>query len=462
MPSSCRPLRKGIGAILLGLMSGAVVAQTAEQGSEGATSKLEVSAELQQLVDAYFEVQDREERQALVASIEKVAGHDARLVAEALKHVDVWSAAPEGPVNMFFAGRGRPRVAAVFEIPLGYTSDQAYPAVICIPDSGLEPEVMLTKARQYLGEFSDDFIVVATTAEIAGTFHQNKRERTKLRTLVKMLRKRLHTDTNRLYVLGVGTGADAAWLAAIRHPDLFAGVIAINGYPNVPYPRQSYPLLLQSLRDVPTLSMWNAPAADSSETAERAAAVASHNRAIARLAADAFLPFRIMEMPATAPLEDRPPVDALSEILARDRAPGPQTVERWFRYPSHGRSAWLRQRKFAGDVWDDAAISIVSGADVDRHDYVTSVLREKMAHIGGRIDGQTITIEVSRTAGVALALPLGVLDPAKKVTVICNGRTRHDSRLPPAIDTILADAYEQWEFQAPAAVRLSLSVRSGN
>ena len=72
MPTFCRSLRRGIGAVLLGLMTGAVVAQNAESGSEGATPKLEVSAELQQLVDAYFEVPGHEERQALVASIEKV------------------------------------------------------------------------------------------------------------------------------------------------------------------------------------------------------------------------------------------------------------------------------------------------------------------------------------------------------------------------------------------------------
>ena len=44
-------------------------------------------------------------------------------------------------------------------------------------------------------------------------------------TIVKRLRQVVHTDTNRLYLLGVGTGADAAWLAGIRNPDLFAGVI---------------------------------------------------------------------------------------------------------------------------------------------------------------------------------------------------------------------------------------------
>ncbi len=421
-----------------------------------------VSAELQQLVDAYFSTARKDERKELVPSIEHSARHDPRAVAKALKRVDAWSAVQEGAVNIFFAGPGQPTVAAVYEAPLGYTSDQAYPMMLCIPDAGLGPEVMLAQAHRFLGDHVDEFVIAATTAEIAGTFQQTAGNRSKLRDLVKRLRKLVHTDTNRLYLLGVGTGADAAWLAAIRNPDLFAGVIAINGYPNVPYPKQAYPLLLESLRYVPVLSVWNEPAPAPGGEQERAAAVAKHNKFIAQLAATASLPIRLLKMPNTPSASVSPPVDAVSEIVTLDRMVAPLKMDHWFRYHEHGRTSWLRQMRFAGDVWEEAALSIATGAGADRHAFITGVLREKMAYLGGTVEGQTVTLQVKRTSGVEIMLPLGVLDPAKKVKVVCNGRTRHEGRLPPAIDVMLEDAYEHWEFQAPAAVRLSLSVKGEN
>jgi len=421
-----------------------------------------VSAELQQLVDTYFTTAQDDGRKELLPSIERAAHHDPRAVAEALKHVDVWSAVEAGAVNLYFPGPGRPTVAAVYETPLGYTSDRAYPMVLCVPDAGLAPEVMLARAPRFLGDHVGEFVVAATTAEIAGTFQQAADNREKLRTIVKRLRQSVHTDTNRLYLLGVGTGADAAWLAAVRNPDLFAGVVAINGYPDVPYPKQAYPLLLESLRHVPVLSVWNEPALASGGGQDRAAAVATHNKLIAQLAATASLPIQLVKMPNMPSASDHPPVDAISEIVARDRVIAPIEIDHWFRYHEHGGTSWLRQMHFAGSAWEEAALSIATAAGADRDAFITDVLREKLAYIGGTVEGQNVTLQVKRTSGVELMLPLGVLDPAEKVNVVCNGRTRHEGRLPPAIDVMLEDAYERWEFQAPAAVRLSLSVKSEN
>jgi len=421
-----------------------------------------VSAELQQLVDAYFTTTQYDERKELLPSIERAASHDPRTVAKALQRVQVWSAAQEGAVSIFFPGPGRPTVAAAFETPVGYTSDRAFPMILGVPDAGLAPEVMLAQASRFLGDHVNEFVVAATTSEIAGTFVQAVKDRTKLRTIVKRLRQSVHTDTNRLYLLGVGTGADAAWLAAIRNPDLFAGVIAINGYPDVPYPKQAYPLLLESLRHVPVLSIWNEPASAGDGEPERAAAVAAHNKLIAEVAATASLPIRLLKMPSTPSASEDPPADAISEIVARDRVVAPLKIDHWFRYHEHGSAPWLRQTRFAGLEWEEAALSIATGAGVDRDAFITNVLREKMAYLGGTVEGQTVTLQVQRTSGVDLMLPIGVLDPSENVRVVCNGRTRHEGKLPPAIDVMLEDAYERWEFQAPAAVRLSLSVKSEN
>jgi len=448
------------GLTLLTAATCVVRADGADSVAGKSAPDLTVSDELQKLVNAYFTVPKGDERKELLSSIERESRRDVRMVAEALRRAQVWSAANEGPTNIFFAGPGRPSPAAVLAPPLGYSSKKAYPMVLFIPDEGLDPEVILAQVPQFLGDHTDDYIAVGTRADIAGAFYQPGSRRAQFRSLVRNLRKRLHTNTNRLYLLGVGTGADAAWIAAMRHPDLFAGVVAINGYPNVPYPRQAYPLMLESLRDVPVLSVWNDVPPVSVEQTKRATEVAKHNKLIADLARSRGLPIESIELPYAQRADRHPPVDAIAKILAHERVVAPKRIDHWFRYPDDGWTSWLRQKRFAGDVWDEEAFSVATAPGADRDAAITGILREKLAHLQGVIEGQTVTLTVGRTTDVEIMIPMGVLDPSQDVTVICNGRTRHEHKLPPAIDVMLEDAYERWEFMAPAAVRLLLSVKS--
>jgi len=432
-----------------------------DAGAKTETRDVTVSPELQQLVDGYFQTKKREERDALVQPIEKAAKNDPFAAAEAIKQVDAWSAARAGPVNIFFPGPGRPAAAGVYEVPYDYTSDEPHPMIVCIAPEGFAPEVMLARARLFLGDHVNDFIVVATTVDVVGSFYREKDDRPVLRMLLRRLRKLVHTDTDRVYVLGIQAGAEAAWFAGMMHPDLFAGIVAINGYPRVPYPEQAYPLLLENLRHVPVLSAWNRPGPGTGGDKDFVNELTVHNRLIAKIAKRLSLPITSLELDSTKPAGQFPPKAAISEIVALDRAVAPKSIAHWFRYPDQGTAKWLRQQRFAGDVWDEQSLSIASKPDVDHDAFVTEVLTEKLAYVGGTITGQNVALTVRRTSGVELMLPMGVLEPGERVTVTCNGRTRHSSKLPPSIGVMLEDAYERWEFEHPAAVRLSLSVHAG-
>lgn len=419
-----------------------------------------VSAELQQLVNDYFQAKTDKDRQDLVDGIRQAAHHDPFVVAAALKRVHVWSATKAGPVKIFFPGPGRPKATGIFEVPYNYTSERAYPLVVLIGPQNFSPDVMLTRAHLFLGDHLNNFIVVATTADVAGMFYEINGQAPQLRMLLKKVRQLVHVDTDRVFLLGMKEGGEAAWVAGMMNPDLFAGVIAINGFPRMPYPEQSYPILLENLRHLPVLSAWNRPAPGTGGDNDYVDDLTIHNRLIAKVAKEMNLPITSVELKSTKPAGQFPPTDEISELLSHVRITTPKSIEHWFRYPDQGTAKWLRQQHFDGKVWDAATLSIASKPDVDQAKFITEVLEGKLAYIGGTITGQEIALTVRHTSNVEMTFPLGVLEPGEPVKVTCNGLTRHANRLPPDIEVMLEDAYDRWEFQAPAAIRLSLAVHS--
>jgi len=447
-------------AVMVGLGVTSLACGEESTSTEAKQHDVVVSAELQKLVNNYFKAKTDKDRQDLVDGIRQAAHHDPFVVATAIKRVDVWSATKEGPVKIFFPGPGRPKATGIYEVPYNYTSDRAHPLVVLVGPQDFSPEVMLARAHLYLGDHLNECIVVATTADVAGLFYEINRQAPQLRMLLKKVRELVHVDTDRVFLLGIKEGAEAAWIAGMMNPDLFAGVIAINGFPHMPYPEQSYPLLLENLRHLPVLSAWNRPAPGTGGENEYVDDLTIHNRLIAKIAKENDLPITSVELKSTKPAGQFPPTDEITELLSHVRITTPKSIEHWFRYPDQGTAKWLRQKRFEGRVWDAATLSIAAKPDVDQAKFITDVLKGKLAYIGGTIQGQEVALTVRHTSNVEMMLPLGVLDPGEPVKVTCNGLTRHANRLPPDIEVMLEDAYDRWEFQAPAAIRLSLAVHT--
>jgi hypothetical protein len=103
-------------------------------------------------------------------------------------------------------------------------------------------------------------------------------------------------------------------------------------------------------------------------------------------------------------------------------------------------------------------LSIISAAEVDRDTYITGVLKHHLYAMGGRIDGQTISLETHGCRNVEVRLPWGIVDFSQPVVVTCNGRKRIDGPVKPGIRTLLTSAYEGWDFQHPAVVRLGIDI----
>ncbi len=423
-----------------------------------AGANLQSSSTLTELIHSFFRADDPEERAALIPVIEDAANGSIEAVAETVTNVQLWSALPSAHGTFAFGPAARDRVEVAYQLPVGYDPATRHSMILCMSDHGMSPVQTFALAREALGDTIDGFVLIGPGRSLGGAFHQPAKGAADLHRLVLEIRRRIHVDTDRVFLFGAGEGGEAAWMAAIAHGDLFAGVITLSSYPYVPYPEQVYPFLLGNLRHVPLLAVWTAPDAPGATT--RQALVAAHNRAIVALAERAGLPIVGFEVPRAAPGGLKPPPDQAAVMLRRHRAPPGSCVSRWFRFPGQGDAGWVRQARFAGDVWSAEQLSILTSPLVDRDRFISDVIRDKLAYLGGWIEDQTIKIETKSCARIDVLLPYGSVDMEKPITVRCNGKRRYSRRVRPSIRTLLETAYEGWEFQRLTVARLSFSIKA--
>jgi pimeloyl-ACP methyl ester carboxylesterase len=408
------------------------------------------------LVEAYFRSESAEDRSSLGEAIDRASGGDTAIVARAFEQISVWESLPRKAGTFSFdAGTGDP-ITVAYRVPEDYVPSRSYPMVLCLAAAGEASPDTIARAMATLGEASEGFVFVSPSMQVEHTFHQAVEATDDVDKLLYAARRKIRLDSDRAFLFGEARGGEAAWMTALNRPDAFAGVIVLSAYPRVPYPEQVYVFLLENLRRLPVLAVWQSPGEAGSTT--RRQRVCAHSRAILQFAERASLPIVGVEVSPDAAL--KPPAKELRRMLARRRAAPSPVVSHWFRFPAHGRTQWLRQAKFKGDVWQGDQLSIAVSPTADRDRFIADVVRGKLAYFGGLIDGQEITLKTRRCARVDILMPAGLVDLTKPLLVRCNGRKRFDGVLEPSVQTMLEAAYANWDFQRPVAARLSLSIRS--
>ncbi|MFQ5591328.1 MAG: hypothetical protein ACE5HE_09215 [Phycisphaerae bacterium] len=441
-------IASGNGLVALGITLGAAVSTAI------ASSETHVDATLRGQVQAFFRAENQKARDALLSSISDAAGTRIQQVAQALKSVELWTKLPKRRGVFAFTSGAYGTLSIAYSLPEGYDPATKYPLVLCMPDAHASPEETVEDAARLLGHHAGELALVCPERRIGGSFSDAPIAAGDLRRLVRLTRKHIHIDSDRTYLLGLGAGGDGVWMVSITHADLFAGAIALFGYPRVPYPEQAYPMLLENLRQVGVLTVWLAP--DDPWATGQQKVAAAHNRGIIEFARAVSLPISGVELPSgQMPVL---PEGEVSRVIDR-RRPGPgKQVSHWFRYPEHGRTIWLRQTRPAGEPWYADQLAILPAPATDAHEFVRQVLRANFGYLGGHINGQTVEIEARGCAGVELLLYDGMIDFSLPVVVVCNGRKRYEGLMRPSIKTLLEFAYDEWEFQHPAWLRLPISI----
>ena len=87
------------------------------------------------------------------------------------------------------------------------------------------------------------------------------------------------------------------------------------------------------------------------------------------------------------------------------------------------------------------------------------MLESKLAYMHGEVGDQTIAVASRKCEIIELRIGVELVDLTKPVLIKYNGKRRFEGRLPTSILTLLESAYEEWEFQHPACVRLRIGKR---
>ena len=78
------------------------------------------------------------------------------------------------------------------------------------------------------------YIVIAPEYNVPGqgkAYHYTAGEHAAVELSLRDARKRYSIDSDRVYLAGQLEGGNMAWDFGLAHPDLFAGVVAISGFP---------------------------------------------------------------------------------------------------------------------------------------------------------------------------------------------------------------------------------------
>lgn len=216
-------------------MSGWVV------GADAAVSELKVAVDLwraRAIVRDYLATVSDPTRVTLLGDLQKIEGLDLDNVARMVVRMEPprrdpdFSKKPGGVTLNRVAGDDSP-VPSEYAVllPPEYHPSRNYPAVVALHD-GQGPKA----AAEWVGAEAArrGYIVIAPEYNVPGmgkAYRYTGAEHAAVELSLRDARKRYAIDSDRVYLAGQLEGANMAWDYGLAHPDLFAGVVSISGFP---------------------------------------------------------------------------------------------------------------------------------------------------------------------------------------------------------------------------------------
>lgn len=428
------------------------IAQQFTAGSSNDNSGESETPKLVDLVSKYLTSDSVSERSEIGTEIRK--SNEISSVASALREAQVWEQLTQGSVrgggDFEIQLASADNVTIKYLLPVKYDPRKPYPLAIggCGKyDYGGSKPVPYPLA---VNNSDGNFMQIEVSRPVGGEFHLSPESTGDFRQLIRNIRKRFHIDSARTFFNGCG---NYAWSLAVFYGDVFAAGDIRSGFLDSPYRKQLYPLLLKNAESLPIFSGWDEFYCHTAPNA------INYWREISQISTQLELPIVSVDMyNMTSGMQAN--YDATCSAFNKITRPlAPPKLSHYFRYPEQGQCAWLRQTKFAGDVWTAEQLSILPGPEVDSDQYITDVLKSLLAYMGGTIEGNTIRIETRRCADIELLLYENMVDFTKPVVVYINGKKRHDRIVKPSIPTLLEEAYDTFDFQRLVFAKLAFDIK---
>jgi pimeloyl-ACP methyl ester carboxylesterase len=117
------------------------------------------------------------------------------------------------------------------QLPPGYHHNRPYPVLILLHAAAEKPGTMLTRFSDLAARHG--FILAAPVwgKGFKFSYSYSPREHAIVTECIRDLRRRFQVDSDRVFMFGWRQGGTMAFDVGLSHPDLFAGVVTVNGSP---------------------------------------------------------------------------------------------------------------------------------------------------------------------------------------------------------------------------------------
>jgi predicted esterase len=117
--------------------------------------------------------------------------------------------------------------------PPEYHHSRSYPVLFVLHEGGEKPEDMLKRWSSLAAQHG--YFLVAPEWERglkSDNYEYTVEEHLAVLDVLRELRRRFQVDSDRVFLFGLGEGANMAYDVGLSHPDLFAGVLTMGGAPH--------------------------------------------------------------------------------------------------------------------------------------------------------------------------------------------------------------------------------------
>lgn len=389
------------------------------------------------LVSQFLETNESSEADLFLQAILADSHASVETISKIIRADRVYQNQPVGTIpdeEIMLRGRAYPLSLL---IPQNYDQTKSYALVVCLHGAGFTGDAYLERWKARLG----DEYLLACPSYPSGAWFTRRAEELVLAT-IQLVRKRYHVDLGRMFLTGMSNGGIGTWLVGMHHAPLFAGLAPMaSGLDGVLMP------FLANLRNTPVYIIHGEKDQVMPVDLSR-----SITKELSTLGYPHVYREHQREHPMAGghyfPKEEVPDLVAWFDTQRRTALPTKLTV---VREASHFQPFnWVRL-----DSTDP--IAAFSEDLVDKRD--ERIKRRDYAKLDVAIrEGNRIEVQTDHVRRYSLFLNESLIDPAKPVTVITNGKVSFAGTLVPSLEILLRQARLRQDPQRLFTMQLSISV----
>ena len=409
--------------------------------------------EILKAIQAFFETDGADRREELVRQIQNDPAYAREQVTEWLHQAVPFEPRTAGMQTIDVALRDGQSRSVVLRIPARYDPARPWPLIYALHGTHGSGDDIVRYVEHVLGSNVEQYVVAAPSGYGEVVVHDVWPPAMEHPTIWAAVKRAVHVDSDRVFVLGYSRGGHAAWTLAVLHADQFAGVVALAGTFVLPEVDKLWDTLLPNLADSYVLCAWGAGDTGGDDRAgSPQGGIAGLNRTLCALADSLHLPVRGHEDPDKGHGNVEPPPELLKELLSRRRTHYPAQVRHRFRDIYQAQAYWLEGHAWTGPQWTEKlpSTSLRQGEDPHNREHVREAvartIRGTLGELRGTIDARSVDVRRNKVSELTIWFGDGMIDWSQPVTVKVSGRTVYEGKVAANLFVCLSQAARSYDF----------------